>query len=143
MAVLAAFASAEDAVTFKLVKPAADGAKTAVTGEKVPSVTLAAEKPSVGEEEDGSSLAEHDENVANAALIDAAFERVADDQHGEDEAPAEVPNNYRAPPKQNQEPRGPRERPNIFDHALLKSMDLSFVGNNFSQPVASRFGQQA
>ena len=44
-----------------------------------------------------------------------------------------VPNNYRAPPKQNRKPKAARERPNIFDHALLKSMDLSFVKDGFAR----------
>ena len=49
--------------------------------------------------------------------------------------PYVVPDNYRAPPKQDQTSRGPRERPNIFDHPLLKSMDLTFVGDKqFASP---------
>ena len=44
-----------------------------------------------------------------------------------------VPNNYRAPPKQNRKPKAARERPNIFDHQLLKSMDLSFVKDGFAR----------
>ena len=43
------------------------------------------------------------------------------------------PNNMREAPVQDHSIRAARERPNIHDHALLNSMDLSFVGNGYNQ----------
>ena len=52
-----------------------------------------------------------------------------------------VPNNYRPPPKQNVKPKKRRERPDIHDHNLLKSMDLSYVTNGFDErPKAGAIG---
>ena len=48
------------------------------------------------------------------------------------------PDNYRAPPKQNRKPKAARDRPDIFDHALLKSMDLSFVKDGFNSDGKQR-----
>lgn len=50
------------------------------------------------------------------------------------EIPTAMPNNYRPPPEQDVKPRERRERPDIHDHGLLKSMDLGFVSNNFKAP---------
>ena len=44
-----------------------------------------------------------------------------------------IPNNYRPPPKQNVKPKKRRERPDIHDHNLLKSMDLKYVTNGFDE----------
>jgi len=73
--------------------------------------------------------AEH--NEATVETIDAIL--AGENPNGDDKeevpnAPTVLPNNYRPPPEQNIKPRERRERPNIFDHGLLKSMDLSFVG---------------
>lgn len=43
-----------------------------------------------------------------------------------------VPDNYRPPPVQDIQRRERRERPDIHNHGLLNSMDLSFVNGGFS-----------
>lgn len=75
-------------------------------------------------------------NQAVADKIDAVMNKAGGDSTPEVAAiqQNEMPNNYRPPPKQNQKPRERRERPNIFDHGLLKSMDLSFVGGDLANP---------
>jgi len=83
-------------------------------------------------------------NDAQAAIIDAAFDRSAAQENkadtGEDDA---VPDNYRPPPKQDIKRREARERPNIHDHALLQSMDLSFVSGGFQNGGDSGRGSSA
>ena len=55
--------------------------------------------------------------------------RTGEEQAAEENQPS--PDNYRPPPTQDHSRREARERPNIHDHALLKSMDLSFVSGGF------------
>ena len=43
-----------------------------------------------------------------------------------------IPDNYRPPPVQDIQRRERRERPDIHNHGLLNSMDLSFVSGGFS-----------
>merc|ERR1712051_780377 len=66
-----------------------------------------------------------------AASIDGALAQA--DENGEQKkkdphADEPIPDNYRPPPKQDVKRKERRERPNIHNHPLLKSMDLSFVG---------------
>ena len=81
--------------------------------------------------------AEASEHVV--AAIDAALETgpspaLASSIH----EPTIVPDNYRAPPTQNVKARERRDRPNIHDHGLLKSMDLGFVSGSFDTPTNRR-----
>ena len=78
---------------------------------------------------DDAGKAVTDEDLA--ASIDGALAQA--DENGEQKkkdphADEPVPDNYRPPPKQNVKRKERRERPNIHNHPLLKSMDLSFVG---------------
>ena len=66
-----------------------------------------------------------------AASIDGALAQADENGEQKKKNPHEdepVPDNYRPPPKQDVKRKERRERPNIHDHPLLKSMDLSFVG---------------
>jgi hypothetical protein len=89
-----------------------------------------------GESNVTAALDQAEANQAISDKIDGIMAKAGDD--GEDSVLAatqgEMPNNYRPPPVQNQKPRERRERPNIFDHGLLKSMDLSFVGGDIANP---------
>ena len=78
---------------------------------------------------DDAGKAVTDEDLA--ASIDGALAQA--NENGEQKkkdphADEPVPDNYRPPPKQNVRRKERRERPNIHNHPLLKSMDLSFVG---------------
>ena len=78
---------------------------------------------------DDAGKAVTDEDLA--ASIDGALAQANENgeqkrKNPQDDEP--VPDNYRPPPKQNVRRKERRERPNIHNHPLLKSMDLSFVG---------------
>ena len=81
-----------------------------------------------------AAVEQADANQAVADKIDAVMNKAGGDTPEVAATQNEMPNNYRPPPKQNQKPRERRERPNIFDHGLLKSMDLSFVGGDLANP---------
>ena len=51
-----------------------------------------------------------------------------------------IPDNYRPPPVQDIQRRERRERPDIHNHGLLNSMDLSFVNGGFSGRHSSGMG---
>merc|ERR1711971_271747 len=81
---------------------------------------------------DDEAIAEGISDEALTASIDGALAQA--DENGSSEQkknPQEdepIPDNYRPPPKQDVKRKERRERPNIHNHPLLKSMDLSFVG---------------
>ena len=84
---------------------------------------------------DQKAANEKAQNEAISASIDATLNKAG----GAGQPPVPHPNhpmpdNYRPPPKQDHRRRQARVRPNIHDHGLLKSMDLSFVGGGFDQP---------
>jgi len=90
-----------------------------------PEGALGGEAPHVNSEAD----------LAAAAKIDGAFDKIGGLANGKaaEERPAQ-PDNYRPPPVQNQQRRERRDRPNIHEHGLLKSMDLNYVSGGFDQP---------
>ena len=51
----------------------------------------------------------------------------------EDEEYPEAPDNSRPPPEQKVRARERKERPDIFAHPLLKSMDTSWVTGEFNR----------
>ena len=78
---------------------------------------------------DDAGKAVTDEDLA--ASIDGALAQANENGEQKKKNPHDdepVPDNYRPPPKQNVRRKERRERPNIHNHPLLKSMDLSFVG---------------
>ena len=78
---------------------------------------------------DDAGKAVTDEDLA--ASIDGALAQANENGEQKKKNPHDdepVPDNYRPPPKQNVKRKERRERPNIHNHPLLKSMDLSFVG---------------
>ena len=91
-----------------------------------------------GDVEGAIAQAEHNEAIV--AQIDDAL-TVGPKDDGEEVGAYEqlpVPDNYRPPPKQDVKPRARRDRPNIHDHGLLKSMDLDFVSSSFDAPANRR-----
>ena len=93
-----------------------------------------------GDDDAGTAKAVTDEDLA--ASIDGALAQA--NENGEQKkkdphADEPVPDNYRPPPKQNVRRKERRERPNIHNHPLLKSMDLSFVGG-FNDGRANKKG---
>ena len=80
---------------------------------------------------DDELIEEGPSNEDLAASIDGALALADENGEGEKEVKPEdepIPDNYRPPPKQDIKRKERRERPNIHNHPLLKSMDLSFVG---------------
>ena len=98
-----------------------------------------AEDDAAGEgDEDGEGIS----NEALAESIDGALAQADENGEGEKEKKPEdepIPDNYRPPPKQDIKRKERRERPNIHNHPLLKSMDLSFVGG-FNDGRANKKG---
>lgn len=87
-------------------------------------------EPAVSSESTGSTEVNSEENKEISDSIDDSLN--ANDKGPEIKAPESDPNNMRHAPKQDHTVREARERPNIHDHALLKSMDMSFVGGGFN-----------
>ena len=89
---------------------------------------------------DDAGKAVTDEDLA--ASIDGALAQANENGEQKKKNPHDdepVPDNYRPPPKQNVKRKERRERPNIHNHPLLKSMDLSFVGG-FNDGRAKKTG---
>lgn len=85
----------------------------------------------LAEEGDDAAIEEGISDEALAASIDGALAQANENGEESKKNPKEdepIPDNYRPPPKQDIKRKERRERPNIHDHPLLKSMDLSFVG---------------
>ena len=80
------------------------------------------------------------EGIAVAAAIDETLAKETVSKK-KDKSNDPIPDNYRPPPKQNVKPKKRRERPDIHDHNLLKSMDLTYVTNGFEErPKAGAIG---
>ena len=118
-------------------------AQSIVASSEAAAPELASSAPILEATASDDAAATEDTSAADAAAanqavsdkIDAVMNKAGGDSTPEVSAiNQEIPNNYRPPPKQNQKPRERRERPNIFDHGLLKSMDLSFVGGDLANP---------
>ena len=116
LAIIASYAAAisED------VAPAADA--TAVANEVVDQAAADANKAAA--------------DAAAVALIDDTMNRTGGSKDAAHQQP--TPDNYRPPPVQDHKRREARERTNIHDHALLKSMDLSFVSGGFQNQNAQQ-----
>ena len=129
LALIAAYASAvalEDAVATDgdadKKEETADSGETGETGEST----------EINQDEH-KEIAEHIDEALNAN----------DNSKPEIKAPESDPNNMRHAPKQDHSVREARERPNIHDHALLKSMDMSFVGGGFDSSASRSSGLAA
>ena len=128
MAFLAAYASSVeirgDADTDAAIADAGDAIDDALDGASKELDEELAEDDAK-EEGDGPS------NEELAESIDGALAQADENGEGEKKTKPEdepIPDNYRPPPKQDIKRKERRERPNIHNHPLLKSMDLSFVG---------------
>lgn len=119
LALIAAYASAvalEDATVATSDAKDTESTEPAVSSESTEST--------------GSTEVNSEENKEISDSIDDSLN--ANDKGPEIKAPESDPNNMRHAPKQDHTVREARERPNIHDHALLKSMDMSFVGGGFN-----------
>ena len=136
MAFLAAYASGtelkgDDATAD--VKAEADAASDAVDAalEDASKDVEAASDAVDGEAATGDDAGKAVTDEDLAASIDGALAQANENGEQKKKNPHDdepVPDNYRPPPKQNVKRKERRERPNIHNHPLLKSMDLSFVG---------------
>ena len=88
----------------------------------------------------GDAVAAEADKAANNAAIVSTIDDTLNKAPGADDAQQYTPDpdNYRPPPVQDHSRRERRERPNIHDHALLKSMDLSFVSGGFQNQNQNR-----
>lgn len=117
-------------------------AQSIVASSEAAAPELASSAPVLEATASDDAAATEDTSAADAAAanqavsdkIDAVMNKAGGETPEVSAINQEIPNNYRPPPKQNQKPRERRERPNIFDHGLLKSMDLSFVGGDLANP---------
>ena len=137
LAFLAAYASGtelkgDDATAeVKAEAAAASDAVDAALDDASKSVEAAADAVD-GKAAEGEATEE--KGVSNedlAASIDGALAQADENGEQKKKNPVEdepIPDNYRPPPKQDIKRKERRERPNIHNHPLLKSMDLSFVG---------------
>ena len=107
--------------------PVVDEAEMVVVPEEIPA-ELVVEEPEPVE------MVEAVNHEEIADTIDDTFaQSTGEDQVLEAEQPQPLLDNSRPPPEQNLSIGEARVRPNIFDHALLNSMDLSFVSQGFQQ----------
>ena len=149
LAFLAAYASSaqleSDEGTIDILAEEGDAIGDALEG-----ITETIDEDLPGDEEgeglDGGDDEAIEDGISNedlAASIDGALAQADENgEAGEKEVKPEdepIPDNYRPPPKQNIKRKERRERPNIHDHPLLKSMDLSFVGG-FNDGRAKKSG---
>ena len=99
--------------------------------------TIDAEAAEAGVEVESAAVneAESDlEKLAISASIDGAFDKAEALSAGATPSePVVEPDNYRPPPEQNHKRRERRERPNIHDHGLLRSMDLGYVNGSWQE----------
>lgn len=129
-----------DALTEGLAEQLDAAIEAAQEGEEVAAEAEAAADDAAADDEAITATTSGLEGIAVAAAIDETLAKETVTKK-KDRSNDPVPNNYRPPPKQNVKPKKRRERPDIHDHNLLKSMDLSYVTNGFDErPKAGAIG---
>ena len=129
-----------DALTEGLAEQLDAAIEAAQEGEEVAAEAEAAADDAAADDEAITATTSGLEGIAVAAAIDETLAKETVTKK-KDRSNDPVPDNYRPPPKQNVKPKKRRERPDIHDHNLLKSMDLSYVTNGFDErPKAGAIG---
>ena len=125
MAILAAYASAVE------IKDVGD--LTAGADEEIQAAVDAITADVDGANDAHADGGKNEHNQAIADSIDGTLGKI--DGLGAPKPPQPErhpePDNYRPPPVQNHKRRERRERPNIHDHGLLKSMNLNYVNSGW------------